>query len=141
MNLNITIDDLRRGRYEAQKNQLLQHLVKKRAVIGDPEDGSLPSNIIRSELLSCMLQACSKNGVGVVHADSELGKSTAAKCIFKLSGWMCLRCVGTLLKVVIYRWRCLSNTLPRRFPTERNPRSRQTLPSTRTSSSEYRTDS
>lgn len=85
MNLNITIDDLRRGRCETQKNQLLQHLVQKRAVIGDPEDGSLPSNIVRSELLSCMLQACSKTGVVVVHADRGLGKTTAAKYIFKLS--------------------------------------------------------
>lgn len=85
MNLNISIDDLRRGRYKTQKNQLLLHLVQKRAVIGDPEDGSLPSNIVRSELLRCMLQACCKTGVFVVHADRGLGKSSAAKYIFKLS--------------------------------------------------------
>mmetsp|Transcript_33349 Transcript_33349/g.37280 ORF Transcript_33349/g.37280 Transcript_33349/m.37280 type:complete len:316 (-) Transcript_33349:1051-1998(-) len=85
MNLNITIDDLRRGRYESQKNQLLHNLVQKRAVMGDPEGGSLPSNIVMSELLSGMLHSCGKTGVVVVHADRGLGKSTAAKYIFKLS--------------------------------------------------------
>mmetsp|Transcript_44668 Transcript_44668/g.50577 ORF Transcript_44668/g.50577 Transcript_44668/m.50577 type:complete len:319 (-) Transcript_44668:2031-2987(-) len=85
MNLNISIDDLRRGKYESQKNQLLHHLVRKRAVIGDPEGGNLPSCIVRSELLVRMVQACGETGVVVVHADRGLGKSTAAKSISKFS--------------------------------------------------------
>ena len=86
MNLNITTDDLRRGKYEAQKTQLLNKLVRHRSIVGDPEDGALPSNVVCSQLLDGMLQACFSRGVAVVHADRGLGKSTAAKYILKLSG-------------------------------------------------------
>jgi hypothetical protein len=97
MNLNITLEDLKGGQYEAQKKLLLHRLVQKRAIMKDPESGSLPPKIVRSDLLNWMLEACGDTGVVVVHADRGLGKSTAAKFILKHSagGVMFCNCIST----------------------------------------------
>lgn len=98
MNLiNITIEDLRLGRYEAQKSVLLERFVQKRAIIKDPESGRFPPRLVRSQLLDFMMEACGETGVVVVHADRGLGKSTAAKFILKNSagGIMFCNCAST----------------------------------------------
>ena len=98
MSLHITLEDLRLGRYEAQKNVLLQRFVQKRAIIKDPESGRLPPSLVRSELLDFMMEAaCGDTGVVVVRADRGLGKSTAAKFIIKNSagGIMFCNCAST----------------------------------------------
>jgi hypothetical protein len=99
MNLNVTLKDLQRGQYEAQKKLLLllHRFVQKRAIMKDPVSGSLPPKIVRSDLLNWMLEACGQTGVVVVHADRGLGKSTAAKFILKHSagGIMFCNCRST----------------------------------------------
>lgn len=96
MSLNITLDDVNRGRYEVQKNQLIRKLARKRAVIGG-SGSSLPSHIVRSELLEFMAQECGRSGVFVVKADRGLGKSTAGIIILKHSagGIMFRNCITT----------------------------------------------
>mmetsp|Transcript_9019 Transcript_9019/g.24994 ORF Transcript_9019/g.24994 Transcript_9019/m.24994 type:complete len:310 (-) Transcript_9019:397-1326(-) len=86
MNLNVTVQDLRLGRYEAQRNILFREFVQRRAIINDPHDeDDTPPEFVRSELLELMVQSSNKKGVVVVQADRGLGKSTAAKFILKNS--------------------------------------------------------
>jgi hypothetical protein len=84
MSLNVTLDDLHLGRW-------------KRAILNDPEGGSFPPRLLRSELLDFMVKACGKTGVIVVQADRGMGKSTAAKFILKNSagGIMFCNCKST----------------------------------------------
>lgn len=98
MNLNITLNEVECGRWEAQKKQLMRKLVRKRAVIGG--QSSLPSHILRSELLDLMVEECGRTGVLVVNADRGLGKSTAANFILKHSagGIMFKNCITTSSK-------------------------------------------
>lgn len=97
MNLNITLEDLRLGRYEAQKSVLVKRFVRKRAILEDPEDGGFPPSLVRSELLDYMMEACNKTGVIVVQAARGMGKSTAAKFVLKNSagGIMFCNCAST----------------------------------------------
>ena len=96
MSLNITLEDLRLGRFEKQKNVLLNRFIQKRAILNDPEKGRFPPSFLRSELLEYMVEACGETGVVVVQADRGLGKSTAAKFVLKNSagGIMFCNCAG-----------------------------------------------
>lgn len=85
MNLNITVEDLQLGRYEAQKNVLLHRYVEKRAILNRLGQEGHPPTYLESELLHLMLQAHSETGVVVVCADRGLGKTTSAKFILKNS--------------------------------------------------------
>ncbi len=98
MSLNVTLEDLRLGRYEAQKRVLLKRFVQQRAIIKDPEGGRFPPRVLRSELLDFMVEACGETGVIVVQADRGLGKSTAAKFFLKNSagGIMFCNCASTV---------------------------------------------
>jgi hypothetical protein len=84
--LNLTANDLRRGRYELQKNLLLDRFVRRRSILNDPEDGSIPLRFVQSQLLELMVaDASTRFGVCVVNAGSGLGKSAAAKFVLKNS--------------------------------------------------------
>jgi hypothetical protein len=97
MNLQITIQDLRLGRYESQKNILFHKLVKQRAILNDPNDDKDPPKFIRSELLELMLKSCDSTGVIVVHEDRSVGKSAAAKFVLRNAsgGIMFCNCKST----------------------------------------------
>jgi hypothetical protein len=86
--LNVTAGDLRRGRYELQKDVLLDRFVRRRSILNDPEpeDGSVPPRFVRSQLLEAMVGAASNQiGVCVVKAGRGLGKTAAAKFVLKNS--------------------------------------------------------
>ena len=97
MSLNISLEDLRLGRYEAQKRVLVKRFVQKRAILKDPEDGRFPPRVLRSELLNYMIEARRETGVIVVQAARGMGKSTAAKFFIKNSagGIMFCNCATT----------------------------------------------
>jgi hypothetical protein len=85
MNLNVSLDDLRLGRYEGAKELIVNRLVKRRAILNDPEKEVLPATFVRNELLALMVGECGKKGVVVVRAPRGFGKTTAAKFILKNS--------------------------------------------------------
>lgn len=97
MSLNITLEDLHIGRYEAQRKVLLKRFVQKRAILKDPEGGRFPPRILRSQLLDYMIEARRETGVIVVQAARGMGKSTAAKFFLKNSagGIMFCNCATT----------------------------------------------
>jgi hypothetical protein len=96
MNLNVSVQDLRLGRYESQKNILFREFVQRRSILNDPNEEGVPTEFMRSELLELMLKSCKKTGVIVVHADRGVGKSTAARFLVKNSagGIMFCNCQG-----------------------------------------------
>jgi hypothetical protein len=87
MNLNVSVDDLRLGRYEGAKELIVNRLVKRRAILNDPEKEVLPASFVRNELLELMVGEGGTNtkGVVVVRALKGFGKTTAAKFILKNS--------------------------------------------------------
>jgi hypothetical protein len=44
MNLNVSVQDLRLGRYEAPKNILFREFVQRRAILNDPNEEGAPPN-------------------------------------------------------------------------------------------------
>jgi hypothetical protein len=97
MNLNLSLDDLRLDRYEATKELIADRLVKRRAVLTDPDNEELPATFVRTELLELMVNACGKKGVVVVRAPRGFGKTADAKFILKNSpgGIMFCNCQST----------------------------------------------
>ena len=97
MNLNVSVDDPRQGRYEDTKELVVNRLVRRRAILNDPDNGVSPSTHVRTELLELMVDDCGKKGVVVVRAPRGFGKTTAAKFIIKNSpgGIMFCNCQST----------------------------------------------
>jgi hypothetical protein len=97
MNLNVSVDDLRLGRYEGTKELIVNRLVKRRAILTDPDKEELPATFVRTELLELMVDECGKKGVVVVRAPRGFGKTTDAKFILKNSpgGIMFCNCQST----------------------------------------------
>jgi len=97
MNLNVSVDDLRHGRYKGTKKCIVNRLVSRRAVLNDPEKGVTPTAFVKTELLELMVGDCGRKGVVVVRAPRGFGKTTAAKFILNNSpgGIMFCNCQST----------------------------------------------
>lgn len=86
MNLNVTVGDLRLGRYESQKRLLFKKLVQRRAILNHPGgNNEMPPEFLRCKLLELMVNSYQETGIVVVHAERGLGKTTAAKFLLKNS--------------------------------------------------------
>jgi len=97
MERNVSVDDLRCDRYEGTKELIVNRLVRRRAILNDPDRGVLPATFVKAELLELMVGECGRKGVLVVRAPRGFGKTTAAKFILKNSpgGIMFCNCQST----------------------------------------------